>query len=158
MEFLRQVARVVMTTRPGGFSKRWLEQCITMKILPLDAAQQLDVAQKRLPQAKDQRTFRQLVADPELQQLVHSPLPELSLLRAEPALASVGTTALKAGEALPLGGRLPLTGASGDLTGATAGDSLPAAGGAAPPPPVGGREPFWLGEADPTSRSLRISF
>ena len=34
MEFLRQSARVVMTTRPGGFSPQWLAQCITMKILP----------------------------------------------------------------------------------------------------------------------------
>ena len=50
---------------------------------------------------------RELTWHPELQQLVHSPLPELSLLRAKPALASVGTTALKAGETLSLGGRLP---------------------------------------------------
>ncbi len=42
-----------------------------------------------------------------LQQLVHSPLPELGLLRAKPALARVNATVLKAGVPVLLGGRLP---------------------------------------------------
>ena len=33
----RMVARVVMTSRPGGFSKAWIDECITMRILPVRA-------------------------------------------------------------------------------------------------------------------------
>ena len=48
MCYLRTCARVVMTSRPGGFSQAWLEQCVNMKILPLDTKQQEEVARARL--------------------------------------------------------------------------------------------------------------
>ena len=67
-------ARVVMTSRPGGFSKAWIEQCITMKILPLDAEQQEVVAQARLVAPAHLRMCRQLLSRPDLQQLASNPL------------------------------------------------------------------------------------
>ena len=48
MCYLRTCARVVMTSRPGGFSQAWLEQCVTMRIVPLDAQQKELVAQARV--------------------------------------------------------------------------------------------------------------
>ena len=74
MTTVRMHARVVMTSRPGGFSKAWIEQCITMKILPLDAEQQEVVAQARLVSPTHLRLFKQLMVRPDLQQLASNPL------------------------------------------------------------------------------------
>jgi hypothetical protein len=63
-----------MTSRPGGFSPAWLEQCISMKILPLDQEQQQAVAQARLSAPEHLAMFKQLMARPDLQQLASNPL------------------------------------------------------------------------------------
>jgi hypothetical protein len=74
MTAVRMSARVVMTSRPGGFSPAWLEQCISMKILPLDQEQQQAVAQARLSAPEHLAMFKQLMARPDLQQLASNPL------------------------------------------------------------------------------------
>tara|TARA_B100000795_G_scaffold251343_1_gene220105 strand:- start:2822 stop:3511 length:690 start_codon:yes stop_codon:yes gene_type:complete len=74
MCYLRTCARVVMTSRPGGFSQAWLEQCVTMRIVPLDAQQKQTVAQARLKQEEHLAVFQGLMARPDLQQLASNPL------------------------------------------------------------------------------------
>ena len=74
MCFLRTSARVVMTSRPGGFSQAWLSQCTTMRILPLDPTMQESVAKARLRHGAHLRMFSSLMGRPDLQLLASNPL------------------------------------------------------------------------------------
>ena len=74
MCYLRSTVRVVMTSRPGGFSLAWLEQCTRVHILPLDVEQQESVAKARLRQPQHMHMFKQLMVRPDLQQLASNPL------------------------------------------------------------------------------------
>ena len=93
MCYLRTCARVVMTSRPGGFSHAWLGQCVTMKIVPLDATQQENVAKARLKQATHLAMFKELMARPDVQQLASNPLilsMVLSYIRSATTAQAVG--------------------------------------------------------------------
>ena len=74
MTAARMCCRIVMTSRPGGFNKAWLDECITMKILPLDVAQQEVVALARLHTPEHLAMFKGLMERPDLQQLASNPL------------------------------------------------------------------------------------
>ena len=74
MCYLRATVRVVMTSRPGGVSHAWLEQCTRVLILPLDVEQQEAVAKARLRQPQHMHMFKQLMVRPDLQQLASNPL------------------------------------------------------------------------------------
>ena len=74
MCYLRATARIVMTSRPGGFSAAWLDLCTRVRILPLDAEQQELVAKSRLRQPQQLTLFKQLVVRADLQQLASNPL------------------------------------------------------------------------------------
>ena len=79
MCYLRAHARIVMTSRPGGFSAAWLELCTRVQLLPLDAEQQDVVAKARLRQPQHLHVFKQLMMRPDLQQLATNPLVRESL-------------------------------------------------------------------------------
>ena len=55
-------------------SQAWLEQCVTMRIVPLHPAQQQSVASARLDQPRHLSMFNELMARPDLQQLASNPL------------------------------------------------------------------------------------
>ena len=103
MCYLRMSLRIVMTSRPGGFSRTWLDLCThvytreemcntarqsralgtlpdsccvvaQVHILPLDADQQESVAKSRLRQPQHLHMFKQLMGRPDLQQLAANPL------------------------------------------------------------------------------------
>jgi hypothetical protein len=74
MCYLRQTVRIVMTSRPGGVSVTWFEQCTRVHILPLDVEQQETVAKARLRQPQHLHMFKQLMVRPDLQQLASNPL------------------------------------------------------------------------------------
>ena len=74
MTQLKASVRVVMTSRPGGVSAGWLEQCTRLHILPLDTEQQESVAKARLRQPQHMHMFKQLMMRPDLQQLASNPL------------------------------------------------------------------------------------
>ena len=74
MCFLRANVKIVMTSRPGGFSHAWLELCTRVNILPLDVEQQESIAKARLRQPQHLHLFKQLMVRPDLQQLASNPL------------------------------------------------------------------------------------
>ena len=74
MCYLRSTVRIVMTTRPGGFTTAWLALCTRVHILPLDVEQQESVAKSRLRQPQHVHMFKTLMARPDLQQLASNPL------------------------------------------------------------------------------------
>ena len=91
MTAMRMSARIVMTSRPGGFSPAWIGQCIPMRILPLDAGQQENVARARLVTSSQRHLFKHLMARPDLQQLASNPLilsMVLSYIRTNSAAAA----------------------------------------------------------------------
>ena len=55
-------------------AQAWLEQCVTMRIVPLDAQQKETVALARLKQEVHLNIFKGLMARPDLQQLASNPL------------------------------------------------------------------------------------